>query len=45
VKPVVGLPGQCPVESTSRENPNYFFSMEIPLLPTLISMPVVFCRS
>ena len=30
-KPVVDLLGQCPVESAIRENPNYFFSIEIPL--------------
>ena len=28
-----------------RSMPPYFFSMLMPPLPTLISMPVVFCRS
>ena len=39
------FPGHPLVEDAIGGIPNYFFSIEIPPLPTLISMPVVFCRS
>jgi hypothetical protein len=38
-------PGHRLIEDAIREIPNYFFSIEIPPLPMLISTPVVFCRS
>jgi hypothetical protein len=40
-----GVFRMMPYRGRIRDMPYYFFSMEMPFLPTSISISVVFCRS